>query len=367
MKKGFIALCFTLCIGYAMAQQEHNTYDNPYKVNTLRLEARVDFDYQLHHDTTPSQGGFAGRYLNFVLDGQLTHRFSYHYRQRLNIANVSFSSFFKGCDWIHLDYHAGKHFTISAGKQPVAIGGWEYDAPPIDVLYWSNFWDNVICYEMGASVSFHDTAHHHTLMLQVCNSPFVSRAFENLYAYNLIWYGNMQCFSTAYSFNMIEYSKGKYISYIALGNQFTFHNFSFYIDIMNRASFRQQGYWFRDFTAIAKFNYNFNGRGSLFIKGGYDMNHAQSALTEADLVYDRFVLPGTEYAFVGLGGTFMPVKNSDCIRLHAFFAMNNTHDITCQFNAGATWRMDFLKISSSIKQHKAQKNKENNIISNNNE
>ena len=42
---------------------------------------------------------------------------------------------------------------------------------------------------MGASISYHNLKKNHTLTFQACNSPFVSRAFENLFAYNLIWYG----------------------------------------------------------------------------------------------------------------------------------------------------------------------------------
>ncbi len=342
-------LLWVMAVGYS---QE----DNPYKIDKLRLEARIDYEGLIKDDTSANSGGFAGKFINFAIDGHLTHRFSYHYRQRLNIADVTFSSFFRGCDWLYLDYHLGKHFTFSAGKQVVYIGGFEYDYAPIDVFYWSRFWNNVVCYEMGASVAFHDTAHKHTLIFQVCNSPFVSKPFENIYAYNLIWYGNMGVFSTIYSLNLIEYTKNHYITYISLGNKFTFNNLSFYIDFQNRASFAQKNFLFKDITLIGQVDYRFNHHWKLFIKGGYDVNHAQDAATGYQMAYDQLVLPGEEYYYCGIGGFYYPLNN-DMIRLHAFFAVNHLDYTTYQLNAGVTWKMDFLQAFKYLKEQRINKDR----------
>lgn len=347
------AVFFLTSISYA--QKTQDKFD--FKLHNLRLEARVDFEYKAYNDTTPANAGFAGKYMNFVLDGQLTERCFFHYRQRLNIANASFSSFFRGCDWLYLEYFFGKHFSVSAGKQVVAIGGFEYDFAPIDVFFWSNFWENVVCYEMGASISYHNLKKNHTLTFQACNSPFVSRAFENLFAYNLIWYGNMKFFHTIYSLNMIEYEKGKFINYISLGNRFDIKDFSFYIDFQNRATDKQV-FLFKDFTIVGQAEYNFKQKGFLYLKGGYDVNKAQPKTTPYAEAFDRFVLLGVDYFYYGIGGGFYPLKERKDIRLHAFFAVNHTDNISYQSNLGLTWKMDFL----SLRKRKAE-NKDNNIDS----
>ena len=340
---------------FVLSAQE-GSMEHPYRLTQLGLEARVDFDYYHYNDTTPSQFGFAGKYINFMIDGHITEKFTYYYRQRLNIAEASFSSFYQGCDWLYLSYRPNAYFSIDAGKECVYIGGFEYDLAPIDVYFWSDFWEHITCYEMGASVSFHSKDDNHTLTFQVCNSPFVSKPFEGLLAYNLIWYGHSGVFSSIYSLNMIEYEKGKFINYIALGNQFTINNLMFYIDFINRATSKQV-FLFSDFSIIGELKYTIKNRVSLFAKGGYDINNAQSAELNPSAFFDRCVLPGTEFYFYGIGGEFFPIKNSQSVRLHAFFAVQNAkHQTTYQGNVGLTWTVDFLKIIHSKRASKTNIN-----------
>ena len=110
------------------------------------LQTRMDFDYQHHEDTAlcgaaaPNTSSFQGKHLNFILEGDLTPRLSYSYRQRINIANINFSqTFFQATDWLHLDWHFADRLYLSAGKEVVAIGAWEYDVAPIDMYFFSEF------------------------------------------------------------------------------------------------------------------------------------------------------------------------------------------------------------------------------------
>ncbi len=342
LKKNLLFLIFAFGVLLLAAQETEPKH--PYRLTKLALDARVDFDYWNYSDTTPSKFGFAGKYIDFMIDGHLTEKFTYHYRQRLNIAEASFSSFYRGCDWLYLQYRINPNFSVEAGKQCIYIGGIEYDLAPIDVYFGSNFWENITCYEVGASASYYSKNENHQLTFQVCNSPFVSKPFEGLLAYNLIWYGKMGVFSTIYSVNMIEYAKGKYINYIALGNQFNINGLMFYVDFINRATAKQV-FLFSDFTVIGEVKYTIKNRVSIFGKGGYDVNNAQSADINPSAYFDRCVLPGTEFSFAGLGTEFFPIKDSQSVRLHAFFAVqNNKSATTYQANLGLTWNVDFLKI-----------------------
>ncbi|MEG1762234.1 MAG: hypothetical protein RR256_01330, partial [Bacteroidales bacterium] len=184
-----------------------------------------------------------------------------------------------------------------------------------DVYYWSDFWNNVVCYQLGLTFTYSNTKN--TFMAQFVNSPFSKKAFENIWAYNLMWFGNYKWFHTAYSINLIEYEKNKYINYIALGNRFTFNHFSLDIDIMNRAGSAKE-FFFKDYTLIGKATYQINSQWKVFAKGGYDRNNSQTHIPQhnepnfdLNLAIDRFVLPGTSYAFYGAGIEFFPIKNKE--------------------------------------------------------
>lgn len=315
--------------------------DKVFTINQLKLESRADFDLRYNQSDTSWSSGFVGKYLNFAISGNITDKFSYHYRQRINIANVGFSTnFFQGTDWAYLNYMPSDRFTLSAGKQVVAIGGWEYDLAPIDVYFASEFWNNINCYEMGVSAAFHDRDGHNTLLLQVSNSPFSVRALQGIYAYNLQWLGNFGAFKTNYSVNFIEYQKGQFINYIALGNRFDFEHLSFYLDFMNRAGLGQKEFFLEDFSLLGEVRYHFDGHWNAFLKGGLDRNKTQLDVPETEY-YDYCVPPGTDYTFYGLGGEYYPIRGKHDVRIHAFFARVISQQAVCQANIGLTWRVNF--------------------------
>ena len=210
----FIVVVYALMMHSSAAFSQENKFG----VNTMRLEARADFDYFNTEGnlTLPgSTSGFDGKYLNFELKGEFLEKFSYRYRQRLNIANsLGSKTFYQGTDWLALTYNATKNFSITTGKLCIGIGGWEYDLPPIDVYYASLFWENINCYDIGAQLNFMTNDQNHTISFQITNSPFAMGAFEGMYAYNLMWFGKMGIFRTSYSINMIEQRKGQYINYL---------------------------------------------------------------------------------------------------------------------------------------------------------
>ena len=170
MKK---ALLITI-LGLFCFLQAYSQDKKPFvTLDKLKLETRADFtfDYHLGHDTVaPSiDHGFAGKYLVVALDGTIGNKFSYHLRQRLNTPNINFANtFFQGTDWAYLNWNLTDNFFLSAGKQVVAIGGWEYDSNLIDIYYGTEFWNTVCCYEVGASLNFKDNSGEHfrqTVML----------------------------------------------------------------------------------------------------------------------------------------------------------------------------------------------------------
>jgi len=323
---------------YCFAQTAKPTIDK------LVVETRCDFAM----DLKDGKGGFSGRYLNFIMAGSINDKLSYSYRQRINAGNMGFSTaFFEGTDWAYLTYKPISNLSLSAGKQVVQIGGFEYDAAPIDIYFASDFWNHVNCYEMGASATLSNDAKTQSLTFQFSNSPFVNSAFEGLYAFNLLWNGDFGFFKTLYSANMIEYQQDKYINYIALGNSFQVSdNLAFHLDFMNRASFNQDVFFFKDATLILEGRYNLNDKAGFFFKIGRDWNDAQDVSDPSYVLagaYDQYVIPGTNRDFRGLGFEYYPFKNSKDLRLHAFLLDTKSGDAPddLQGDVGLTWRLRF--------------------------
>lgn len=317
------------------AQDQH-------KKITLKFDTRFDAQYQSStEDSINDASGINGKYLKIIVNGEINDKFSYNFRQRLYLnAYEGYKGYFNATDWAYLNYNINENFTLSAGKQVVAIGGFEYDYAPIDMYFWSDFWENVVCYQLGASINFKSLNKKHNLGFQITNSPFAQEAMSNIYSYNLIWYGDFDWFKTIYSTNMVEYQKGYFINYIALGNQFKVDRFTLEVDYMNRASAKQDNF-FSDFSLIGNLIFKVNNKINIFAKGGYDQNKAQDR--GVSFAYDRFVKPGAKYCFYGLGAEYFPIKDSKDVRLHAYWATNNANPKYNNFNLGIRWQMKVLE------------------------
>lgn len=309
------------------------------RIDALGLELRTDFGYQPGFDSLPNTGGFSAKVLNVVARGQISDRFSYVFRHRLNSANHG--NLLKSTDYAYVTCRLNDRFSLTAGKQVVYIGGYEYDLAPIDAYMWSVFWDNVGCYSLGATLGYDSPDGRHSFLAQFCNSPFANSVRDNMYAYNLAWYGNMGVFSTIYSINLIEYEKSKYVNYFALGNKLEIDRKYLYIDYMKRAS-GADSYGKHDFSLIGGLGAWVGERWKLFACGGYDLNKAQDASTPVVLAWDRYVAPGTESSFAGVGAEFFPQTSLGKVRAHIY--AHYRHDPANHFEAGCglAWWPDFL-------------------------
>lgn len=314
-------------------------------VENLSVEARGDYQRDYVDGTSrDDESGFSGRYLNVKMNGRISDQFSYSYRQRLSKASLD-AGFFDATDWLHLDYQPSEQWTLSAGKQVVDIGGYEYDRAPIDLYFCSEFWNNVPCYAWGASVAFQPSASD-KLRFQVCESPyrqFALFAHEDLYSYNLIWYGTHGPWSTMWSLNMMEWTGGHYISYISLGNEFRFSDrLRLQLDLMNRAA-QHQAFLLRDCSVVGELSYRPTAKWNVFAKASYDVNRTHTRA-------DQLVQAGTEITRLGGGLEYMPLGD-DRVRLHAnycySFGTNGNPagtmlDRQSLVDVGLTWRAKIL-------------------------
>lgn len=310
----------------------------------LEMSARADWQLVGYDGRTDdSQTGFRGKYLMTRIDGKIVKGLTYSWRQRFNKFS-SDASFFDATDWIYLDYQISG-FDLSAGKQVVNIGGWEYDRHPIDIMAASVFWNNINCYQFGVSAGYKFKSGD-KLTFQVTESPFWTKSNRNMYAYNLMWTAKHGCFSPIYSLNMVEYAKGRYISYIALGNRFDLGPVEIEFDFMNRAN-GHGTYFFKDVSLMGDVAWNFAPRWAVRGKITYDVNKSGQDC-------DMLVYNGTELTMAGGDIEFYPLlKKRHSLRLHAgcwysWGTNTNTADMmqskTLFVSAGLTWHGDLLNI-----------------------
>lgn len=306
ISKRLLFIAVLLCAVYGAKAQDKG---NGFAISQLFVETRMGFQSEWNDgEMNDGATGFKGRYLNFRIDGQIVDGLTFSYRQRLN--KNSDATFFDATDWIHVDWKATDRLSLGAGKQVVAIGGYEYDRAPIDLYNCSEFWNNIPCYQLGVSGSYNVSANDQ-LLLQFCNSPFRYWAGNNTYAVNLMWYGSHGFWETMWSVNMLQYTKNDWINYIALGNRFNLtKGVHLDVDVMNRAA-GDQKFLFDDWSLMTELSVQPSEAVRVFGKYTHDENKSG---TDADLL----VVDGTNLNMVSAGVEFAPLKkHRDAVRLFA--------------------------------------------------
>lgn len=340
--------------------------------NKFKLEARADMEYR--HQRVTADGstvgdgtdlyGIHGKYFNLHLGGNLGENFSYYFRQRIK-AEAGTVNFFDNTDFLYLNYRPTQNWQLRFGKDAMAVGGFEYDAAPIDVYFETYMWDNFYCFQLAASGAYISDDGKQTLMLQVSQSPYVNylRYTHNvaigwdagLLAYNLYWSGAIgDCVKTLWGVSMMERERGKFLGYICLGTQVLIGDIAdIYVDLMHHSLATDD--WGKNFGIVSRANYYLNKNLTLFAKGSYERNKSQVDLDNTTGIGMDFLMPdpGHSYARYGVGFEYRP-KGLASVRLHGYVAgMTDSYtnaanqDIVehgLNVNLGATWTMDFHKL-----------------------
>ena len=297
---------------------------------SVKFDARFDWQSSfVHHaDAKPDYASnFNGRYIMFMLDGNISPKFSYSLRYRMIHPNHenSWRGVFNATDWANLTYRPTKNWEITAGKMLVFYGSYEFDKNPLDVYMWSGWGGRVGCFQFGVLGKYITNDGRNNILFQINNSPFADPLdLGALYSYSVQWNGNFGVFNSLYSVNFFEYQPGRFVNYISLGNQFNFGPVTFELDYMNRYGARGT-HFLKDFSLIGKLNYNYNNRFNVFVKGGLDYNMAQDENTPTEEVIDMLVLPGERNVYYGAGVEFFPIKDSKNVRIHAFWYSGNNN------------------------------------------
>ncbi len=306
------------------------------KVDRFFLDMRASFHQETEAGEYRSQ--MVGEYLNLHILGHISPKIDYRIRQRLNKKVFDERNMFNATDFMYLNWQATPRWSFLAGKQAVLIGGYEYDAPPIDVYFYSQFCNNLY---QGYTFGFSSTyafAPEQRLVLQVCNSP-LSLGFQSVYAYNGAWSGQFfPWWKTIWSVNFVEDVDRRMINYLALGNHFIFGDAIFDLDLLNRSGLTQRRFFLSDYSLISKFIWSV-GDWNICAKAGYERNDPANVDAEGR-PFDAVIAPGTEYLYAGCGLEWFPLGR-DNLRLHAVYYRDNAVHRN-NFELGITWRADII-------------------------
>ena len=306
------------------------------RIDRMYIDTRAIFHQEVLDGAHSSQ--FKADHLNLNVFGHINERIDYLVRQRLNKKVFDENNIFNATDFLYINWQASPRWEFMVGKDAVLIGGYEYDAVPIDVYFYSRFCDNLYQgFTLGVSAKY-QFIKGQKLAFQICNSP-LSLGIENVYAYNFGWIGSlMPWWETIWTFNLVEDSDKRLINYIALGNHFQWGSLLFDLDFLNRASFRQEGFFLTDYSIISKVIWNV-GKWNICAKGGYEENSLKNVDAQGR-AFDNVIAPGTRYIYAGAGLEYFPL-GLDKLRLHAVYYLDN--DVhRHNFDIGLTWKVSII-------------------------
>lgn len=267
----------------------------------LYLNMNGSFDAKFNQDGMNglSEGAFRINQLRIEAKGKVNDWLSYRWRQRLNRDNDGSNDIDNAptsIDIAGIGVKLSDKWSLFAGKQCAAYGGFEFDLNPIEIYQYSEIINNMSNFMTGLTVTY-DFNPNQQLQFQVLNS--LNEGVENTYGanleksrmplvYTLNWNANMfgGFWQTRWSVSVMDEVKDKYMCYVALGNQFNFSKkCNMYIDFMSSTEeLDRKGImtnmlggkkFFDDHNAydamynsvVAKVNYRFKPKWNVFAKG----------------------------------------------------------------------------------------------------
>ena len=206
--------------------------------------------YHAQFNGTPLEfenGGFKFDHIIVDVGGQVTPKLSYRYLQRLNKVSPIFTkeNLPSTIDYAYLKYALNNLFSITAGKQALSVGGFEYNKYPVDVYDYSGISNYITCYLTGMQVAF-TPVQNQEFSFQIVNNrmgtwreaigtPQIGSQLEAptlpLY-YSLGWNSNYldNALQLRYAANITSPAKGKTLVMVSGGQMWQSGPFNIYID-----------------------------------------------------------------------------------------------------------------------------------------
>lgn len=363
MKK-LLTLLFVAFCAMGLNAQEKSLYEELSGVKkktdkfNLYMNMNGSFDAMFNDDVF-DQGKFNMRQLRIEAKGNVNEWLSYRWRQRLNRPNNggdNIDNLPTSIDIAGIGVKLGDKFSIFAGKQCAAYGGFEFDANPIEIYEYSDMIEYMSNFMTGINIGY-DFMEGQQLNFQVLNS--LNGDFYSMYGefnpemgifgegvvatpsklplvYTLNWNGNFaNIYKTRWSASLMSQAEGKNLYYFALGNELTLGKFNMYFDVMySNDAIDRSGIMteivgevhghniFKTsyLSLVTKLNYRFAEKWNVFVKGMYE---TASVVDHTDPRAYPFIKNGKYRTSLGyLGGIeYYPMESN----LHFFLTYVGRH------------------------------------------
>ena len=334
----------------SIAPMQKSSWGDANEITNYIPDISLDTRFGYSHDFAEGTGRFCGDGLFLDINGNISPHFSYSLNHRIANSEGADALGSGNTNWLTLTYE-NDSFYITAGKEDIKVGSFEYDAYDLD-CYWemnSSFWNNIAPWQWGISAGWYPSDGQ-TLIAQVCNSPFSTLDVTDLYAYALAWRGEWGCYESYWSANLWQYDKGRFVKSLNLGNRFYAGDFTFDLNFSSRFKNMNEAIT-SDFSVIFSPAYEWEW-GRAFAKAGWEkVSESTYICPFEDMEEDFFT---GDNIFYGAGVEFFPLKADKDIRLHAIWASNSHLTAGHYINIGLTWKFDLTgagkKLLTLVKQ-----------------
>lgn len=325
---------------YATKTPKHN------KAFNLDLEMHATFN-TLFAGGRFDEAAFRFNQIKLEATGEVNDRLFYWYRQSLNQSNraLELENMPESIEYALIGFRVTDRFTITAGKQPIDFGGFEYDLNPLEIYEYSDMNEYTACYFTGVSFAYQLTDAQE-VRLQITDNRLGS--MENTYGvlpegikkpkaplyYTANWNSSYfdELLNLRYSFTAGEQAAGKWMYTAWAGQNIAAGALDFYFDVMYmRGALDQLGLLSEMgeteeeetneparpamnteyLSLVAEMNYRFHPKWNLFVKGAYET----ASIYKATDFYDKGSYR-TSWCYQG-GMEFFPMADDN---LHIFLA-----------------------------------------------
>lgn len=140
------------------------------KVFNLDLEMHAGF-YADWTGGRLDEAAFRFKDVKIDVSGEVTDRLFYWYRQRINggYGDLSLENLSESIEYAYIGYKLSDRFTLTAGKQDVFYGGFEYDSNPLIIYEYSDMNEYALCYLTGIGLAY-QVLPSQEIRMQITNS-----------------------------------------------------------------------------------------------------------------------------------------------------------------------------------------------------
>ena len=213
------------------------------KTEAISIYFNTHMSLQERADGDDKGASFVGRQLRFEMLGKVGKKWSYRFRYRLNRPGYQQSdNFSNNIDMMVINYKFNDRFTLSAGKLGCALGGYQYDDNPIQVLEFCDWLTGIDGFHLGVHASYNVTKNQ-TLILGLYNTnndrtkvyfsedPDIKSAHFPV-APTLCWSGSFfgGKLQTLWSYTMLNEVKRNFGHLIMTGTKLNLKKWQLYLD-----------------------------------------------------------------------------------------------------------------------------------------